>query len=157
MADREQKETAGIPFPPPIVYLLGFLIGVGLELLFPIDSPPTWLRILGGVLGVGAFVLLDVGAFRRFLRAGTPAIPFKPTTALVTSGPYRVTRNPMYVGMAVLHAGLAFAFGVIWALAVLPAVIFVIDRLVIAREEPYLERLFGEQYLAYKRRVRRWI
>jgi protein-S-isoprenylcysteine O-methyltransferase Ste14 len=81
----------------------------------------------------------------------------KPDTALVTSGPYRFTRNPMYLGMAFLYVGFAFAFGVIWALAFLPAVIVVVDRFVIAREEPYLERNFGQAYRDYKARVRRWV
>ena len=84
-------------------------------------------------------------------------VPMKPTTALVTSGPYRVTRNPMYVGMAFLYAGLALSLGVIWALALLPAVLLMVDRLVIAREERYLEAKFGEEYRDYKRRVRRWL
>lgn len=93
----------------------------------------------------------------HFRRAKTSMVPMKPTTALVTSGPYRLTRNPMYLGMAVLYVALALALGVIWALAVLPFVIFAVDRLVIAREEPYLERKFGEQYRQYKGRVRRWV
>jgi protein-S-isoprenylcysteine O-methyltransferase Ste14 len=92
-----------------------------------------------------------------FRRAGTSMIVTNPTTAMVTSGPYRFTRNPMYLGMAFLYIALALAFGVIWALIVLPAVIVAVDRLVIAREEPYLEAKFGDRYRAYKRRVRRWL
>jgi protein-S-isoprenylcysteine O-methyltransferase Ste14 len=80
-----------------------------------------------------------------------------PTIALVTSGPYRLTRNPMYVGMAFLYGAFALAFGVIWALITLPLVLIAVDRLVIAREEPYLEARFGEQYREYTRRVRRWL
>ena len=155
MADSAQ--TAGVPFPPPLAYLAGLLIGVGLEVAFPVDPLPTVVTVVGAVAGIGGSLLLDVGAMQRFMRAGTPAIPFKPSTALVTSGPYRFTRNPMYLGMASLYVGLAFAFGLIWAFALLPVVVIVIDRLVIAREEPYLERLFGDEYLAYKGRVRRWI
>jgi protein-S-isoprenylcysteine O-methyltransferase Ste14 len=84
-------------------------------------------------------------------------IPANPTTALVTSGPYRFTRNPMYLGMAFLYVAFAFGFGVMWAMALLPVVILVVDRFVIAREEPYLERKFGQRYRDYKARVRRWI
>ena len=149
--------TAGVPFPPPLAYLAGLLIGVALEIAFPVDPLPTVITVVGAVVGIGGSLLLDVGAMQRFSRAKTPAIPFKPSTALVTSGPYRITRNPMYLGMALLYVGLAFAFGLVWAFAVLPVVVIVIDRLVIAREEPYLERLFGEEYRAYKTRVRRWI
>ena len=92
-----------------------------------------------------------------FRRAGTSMVPMNPATVLVTSGPYRLTRNPMYLGMAFLYVALAFAFGVIWALALLPAVIVMVDRFVIAREEPYLERKFGQAYHDYKARVRRWL
>jgi protein-S-isoprenylcysteine O-methyltransferase Ste14 len=93
----------------------------------------------------------------RFRSARTSMVPMRPSTALVTSGPYRVTRNPMYVGMAFLYAGLALLLGVIWSLAFLPAVLLMVDRFVIAREERYLEARFGEEYRAYKGRVRRWL
>jgi protein-S-isoprenylcysteine O-methyltransferase Ste14 len=81
----------------------------------------------------------------------------RPTTALVTSGPYRLTRNPMYLGMAFLYAGLALSFGVTWSLAFLPLVLLAVDRLAILREEHYLEAKFGEEYRRYKARVRRWL
>jgi protein-S-isoprenylcysteine O-methyltransferase Ste14 len=151
------RSTAGVPFPPPVAYLLGLLAGIGLEIAFPTDDLSTAVRIAGAVVGIGAFLYFDGGAMQRFSRAGTPAIPFKPTEALVTTGPYGFTRNPMYVGMACLYVGLTLAFGTLWPVALLPVVLVAIDRLVIAREEPYLERLFGEQYLAYKQRVRRWL
>ena len=152
-----ETDTAGIRFPPPLLYIAGFLVGVVLEAAFPIDGPPAWARVTGGVLGGGAWLLLDGAATIWFRRAGTSMIPFNPTTALVTTGPYRVTRNPMYLGMACLYAGLAVAVGIIWALAVLPLVVLAVDRLVIAREEPYLEQRFGQQYTEYKARVRRWL
>jgi protein-S-isoprenylcysteine O-methyltransferase Ste14 len=75
----------------------------------------------------------------------------------VTDGPYRLTRNPGYLGMTLLYAGIAIAADAVWALAPLPVAIAVIDRGVIAREERYLERTFGAPYTEYKRRVRRWI
>ncbi|MGH2923048.1 MAG: methyltransferase family protein [Solirubrobacterales bacterium] len=156
-ARRESTETAGIRVPPPLFYVAGLLAGVGLELAFPIDGPPAWVRIAVAVLGVAGSLYLDVGAMGRFRRAGTAMIPFTPTTALVTDGPYRITRNPMYVGMASLYVAVAVAFGLIWALVLLPLVLLAVDRLVIAKEEPYLERLFGEPYLDYKRRVRPWL
>ena len=153
----QKKPTAGIPFPPPTVYLAGLLLAIPLELLFPTGDLPTAVTIAGAVIGIGLSLFFDLDATRRFSRAGTPAIPFKPTEALVTTGPYRVTRNPMYVGMACLYVALALIFGLLWAFAFLPFVILIIDRLVIAREEPYLERLFGQEYLDYKQRVRRWL
>lgn len=93
----------------------------------------------------------------RFRDASTSIVPVRPSTALVTSGPYQLTRNPMYVGMAFLYAGLALLLGVIWALALLPAVLLAVDRIAIAREESYLEAKFGAEYRAYRDRVRRWL
>jgi protein-S-isoprenylcysteine O-methyltransferase Ste14 len=87
---------------------------------------------------------------------GTAVEPWKPTTAIVTTGPYRITRNPAYVGMALAYAGIAVMSDALWVLAPLPLVLLVIDRGVIAREERYLERKFGQEYLDYKDRVRRW-
>lgn len=130
---------------------------MALELAFPIGALPLALALLGGLIGGALWLALDGRAMLRFRRAGTSIAPTKPTTALVTSGPYRLTRNPMYVGMACLYAGLALALGVIWALAVLPLVLLAVDRLVIVREERYLEGKFGEEYREYMRRARRWL
>lgn len=152
-----RSDTAGIPLPPPVIYVAGFAVGVVLELIVPIERAPVVVDVVGAVVCFGLWLVLDGAAMVRFFRAGTSIIPFKPTTALVTEGPYRFTRNPMYLGMAFLYASLAFAFGVVWAFISLPLVILAVDRIVIAREEPYLERRFGDDYLAYKRRVRRWI
>ena len=151
------NDTAGVIAPPPLIYLGGLLVGFALEALLPGGSLPDAVRWIGGGLALVAGLALQTFFITAFSRVGTAVEPWKPTTAIVTTGPYRLTRNPMYVGMASLYVGLAFAFGLIWAFALLPVVLIVIDRLVIAREEPYLERLFGEEYLAYKRRVRRWI
>jgi protein-S-isoprenylcysteine O-methyltransferase Ste14 len=153
-----QKDTAGIRVPPPLFYLGGFLVGLALELAFPADGPATWIRIAGAAIGAAGFIAFDSPATLAFRKAGTSMIPFKPTTALVTTGwPYGRTRNPMYVGMAFLYGGFAFGFGVIWAFAILPFVLIAIDRLVIAREEPYLERKFDAAYIEYRTRVRRWL
>jgi protein-S-isoprenylcysteine O-methyltransferase Ste14 len=160
VAEREagpsKPDTSGIRVPPPLYYIAGFLAGVALELAFPTSWPTTGLRIAGTVLAAGAWLALDGAAMLNFRRAGTSMVPMNPTTALVTSGPYRLTRNPMYLGMAFLYIAFAFAFGVMWALVALPAVLIIVDRLVIAREEPYLEREFGQAYREYKTRVRRW-
>jgi protein-S-isoprenylcysteine O-methyltransferase Ste14 len=150
-------DTAGIRVPPPVYYVAGFLVGVALEIVFPTDWPSTAVRVAAALIAGGAWLAFDGAAMVVFRRAGTSMVPMNPTTALVTSGPYRVTRNPMYVGMAFLYVALAFAFGVMWALVFLPVVIVMVDRLVIAREEPYLERKFGEVYRDYKARVRRWL
>ena len=79
------------------------------------------------------------------------------TTALVTTGPYRISRNPGYLGLALAYAGIAVLAHAVWVLAMLVPALVVVDRMVIAREERYLERRFGEQYSSYKRRTRRWL
>jgi protein-S-isoprenylcysteine O-methyltransferase Ste14 len=161
LADSERvalkSDTSGIRVPPPVYYIAAFLLGVALEFIAPTSWPSFGLRLAIALLAAGAWLALDGAAMVFFHRAGTSMVPMNPTTALVTSGPYRVTRNPMYVGMAFFYVALSFAFGVLWALAFLPAVIVIVDRFVIAREEPYLERKFGQAYRDYKARVRRWL
>ncbi len=152
-----KTDTSGIRVPPPLYYVAGFVVGVALELIVPTSWPPFGVRLGATLLAGGAWLALDGAAMALFRRAGTSMVPMNPTTVLVTSGPYRLTRNPMYLGMAFLYVALAFAFGVIWALALLPVVIVIVDRFVIAREEPYLERKFGQAYRDYKVRVRRWL
>lgn len=148
-------DSAGIPLFPPLIYVAAFLLGVVLE--FPIPTPdlPLPLAIGIGIVGVVVWVALDPAAMRTFRQAGTEVPPNRPTTALVRAGPYRVSRNPMYLGMLLLYAALALAFGVLWALALLPVVFLVLDRLVVPREEAYLERKFGDDYRAYRKQVRR--
>jgi protein-S-isoprenylcysteine O-methyltransferase Ste14 len=151
------EDRSGVRIPPPLIYVAGFLAGLALEAVFPIGALPFAIALVAGLVGGVLWLVLDGSAMMRFQRARTSIVPFKPTTALVTSGPYRFTRNPMYVGMAFLYLGLALAFGVIWALALLPLVLLAVDRLVIAREERYLEAKFGEEYRDYMRSVRRWL
>lgn len=152
-----ETDTPGIRVPPPVYYVAAFLAGVVLEFTFLTSSPPLGVRLPVALLAAGAWIALDGAAMVSFHRARTSMVPMNPTTALVTSGPYRFTRNPMYLGMAFLYVALAFALGMIWALVFLPVAIVIVDRFVIAREEPYLERRFGQAYRDYKARVRRWL
>jgi protein-S-isoprenylcysteine O-methyltransferase Ste14 len=150
-------DTAGVVAPPPLIYLAGLAVGFGLEALLPSASLPAWERWgVGGALVVAGVALL--ASFNTaFARKGTAVEPWKPTTAIVTTGPYRFTRNPAYLGMALLYFGIAVMSEALWVLVPLPFVLVVIDRGVIAREERYLERKFGQEYLDFKARVRRWI
>jgi protein-S-isoprenylcysteine O-methyltransferase Ste14 len=156
-AQPSNADTAGVTAPPPLIYLGGLAVGFVLEALLPGSSVPAALRwILGGALLVAGLALL--ASFNTlFKRKGTAVEPWKPTTAIVTTGPYRLTRNPAYVGMAVVYIAIALLADALWVLLPLPLVLVIIDRGVIAREERYLERKFGQEYLDYKRRVRRWI
>jgi len=153
------RDTSGVGFPPPLLYAGGFVAGFGAHRLLPVrlwPEPAALETVLGwGLLAAG--VLLAASAAYLFRRAGTTPNPTKPTTALVIWGPYRFTRNPMYVGLAAVYLGGALLLNDAWPIALFPVVIALVRRRVIAREEAYLERKFGDEYRAYKARVRRWI
>lgn len=153
------RDVAGVIAPPPLIF--AGLAGLGLlaDWLLPLPAlglPPA-LRWALGLAGASAGTALILAALRQFRRAGTPPEPWEPTRAFVASGVYRFTRNPMYLGMALLMLAVAAAFDSLGALIGLPLALLVIDRGVIAREEPYMAARFGEEYLSWKRRVRRWI
>jgi protein-S-isoprenylcysteine O-methyltransferase Ste14 len=155
--ERAGHDTPGVIAPPPLIYLGGLLLGFGLQaLLGPTPVPGVVRWLLGGVLiAIGAS--LARAFFRAFGRASTPVSPYGTPRKLVTGGPYRISRNPGYLGMALVYAGVAVIAGWLWALTILAVVLAVVDRGVIAREERYLERKFGADYLAYRARVRRWL
>jgi protein-S-isoprenylcysteine O-methyltransferase Ste14 len=156
-ADVTPPDRAGVVAPPPLIFLAGLAIGFALEALLPGSSAPGAVRwILGGLLLLAGLTLL--ASFNTlFNRHDTAVEPWKPTTAIVTTGPYRFTRNPAYLGMALVYVGIALLASALWVLLPLPVVLAVIDNGVIKREERYLERKFGDEYVAYRRGVRRWI
>lgn len=150
-----KENSAGVVAPPPLIFLAGLALGIGLDLLLE-GSVPAIVRVLGAVL-VLAGLALDLSFMRHFRRAGTAVEPWKPSTALVTDGLYGVTRNPGYLGMALWSSGLALLLAAPWALIGVALAALVVDRGVIVREERYLEGIFGDEYRAYRARVRRWI
>lgn len=145
--------------PPPIVALAIGTAMWGISLVVPPIAPPSSLRmaiaIIVAIVGIG----IDVVGAVSFLRARTTVNPMKPaaTSSLVTSGIYRYTRNPMYVGQAVVLLAWTIWIASIPALLGLPAFILYLDRFQIAPEERALARTFGEAYAAYRARVRRWL
>jgi protein-S-isoprenylcysteine O-methyltransferase Ste14 len=152
-----ERDISGVIAPPPLIFLAGLAVGFGLEALLPGSSVPDALGwILGGALLLAGLALL-FSFERSFSQKQTPANPWRTTTAIATDGPYRFTRNPAYVGMALVYVGIALCSQALWVLLPLPVVLAIIDRGVIAREERYLERKFGQEYLDYKHRVRRWV
>jgi protein-S-isoprenylcysteine O-methyltransferase Ste14 len=151
------KDTPGVIAPPPLIYLGGLAAGLVLDWLLPSASLPNTLSLLLGIaLLIAGLTLMSsfIGAFRR---AGTSVPTRRPTTAIVTTGPYRFSRNPGYFGMALVFSGIAVLAEALWAFAALAGVLLLIRFGVIAREERYLERKFGDEYTRYKSRVRRWI
>ncbi len=155
MAD--PSDHAAVIAPPPLIYLGALVIGLIVNYLLPISFLPQNVIWIAGIplitvgFGIGAL------AVAAMYRAGTSPDPWEPTKCIVTDGPFRFTRNPIYISFALIYLGVTCAMNSFAALALLPLVLVVIARGVIAPEERYLERKFGEEYLSYKQRVRRWI
>lgn len=155
--DTNGKDTAGVFLPPPIILAIAILLGFGLDYLWPRPFAPDWGRFyLGPALMVAAVALAIAGA-RQFKAAGTSVNPWVPSTAIVTTGVFAYTRNPMYLAMAILLVGIGLLGNTLWFLAVLIGFVGLMQVGVILREEAYLERKFGAPYSDYKNRVRRWI
>ena len=160
-ASTENRDTAGVPFPPPLAFIGALGVGFALQYLIP-------LRILPSATGIGALEWIGAGlvlaaialafcTFTCLYLARTSPFPERPTTSLVIRGPFRFTRNPLYVAMSLVHAGVALFANALWPLLFLVPAVLAIHFLVIAREEPYLLKRFGPEYEAYCRSVRRWL
>ena len=150
-------DHSGVVVPPPLIYVAFFLVGLGAQRYVPVARLPAGIgRVLGTVL-VLSWLVLTTWSFRRFWASGTSVVPIRPTTALVTEGPYRLTRNPMYLGLLLLYIGVACWFGLVWPLLLAPVVVWVMGVSVIGREERYLTRKFGDEYRRYQSHVRRWL
>jgi protein-S-isoprenylcysteine O-methyltransferase Ste14 len=151
-----RRDLPGIVAPPPLLYAAGLAVGLLVQHRNPQPLLPP---AAGRLLGVAA-ILLGLGAFAAiaaFRRAGTSPNPYRPAGRLVTAGPYRLSRNPMYLGFTLWYVGISCWANSLWSLLLLPLVLLVMHQGVIAREEAYLERRFGDEYRQYRARVRRWL
>jgi len=158
--DNEEATKGGGPLPgllrPPIIFLAAILLGVTLNWFWPFPFLKTKLRLLGSLLTACA-IFVFVFSLREFRRAGTSVRGSQRSTAIVQSGPYRFSRNPIYVSFVLLVLGLSFWLDNLWLLVMLLPAICVISLVVIPREERFLERNFPDQYSGYKGTVRRWL
>ena len=141
---------------PPIVYLASILAGFGLNTVWPVGVFPRAIKSLGGLLTVLA-VALFVLSVREFRRARTPIRTRKPVTAVIRTGPYRFSRNPIYLSFTLLQLGLGTWANSAWVVGMLIPTLVLMSYGVIAREERYMAQKFGEEYLRYTAAVRRWI
>lgn len=148
--------------PPPAIFVGAFLIGMLL------DAVVTPIRFVGGNASTRALVIagwvavwlgfaLSLAGILTFRLAGTTMFPFDPASRLVRHGPYRFTRNPMYLGATITYIGFALVLNTVWPVILLPIVIWAMVRYVIRQEEAYLEQTFGADYAAYRKSVRRWL
>ncbi len=151
----DKADSPGVRFPPPLLFALGLGLGWLINRWIPLPLLPLP-SLLGWTL-IAAGVLLALWAVSLFFRLQTHLIPNRPATTLVVAGPYRFTRNPMYVSLTAVYLGVSVLMESVWALALLPLVLVTIYRKVIAPEEAYLDRRFGAEYGEYKKRVRRWL
>ena len=161
-APGDPPRSPGVRFPPPTVFVAGWLLGWLLEsrverIRLVGGSADRGPLVIGGTLLLAAGLLVIAWGLLTFLRAHTAIMPHHSASTLVTHGPYRFTRNPMYLGMTLLYLGLTLRANMGWPLLLLPVVLWTLYRLVISREERYLSGAFGAAYDDYRRRVRRWI
>lgn len=153
----DRHDAVGLHCPAPVIYAGVFVLGLLLNRFAPPAGLPFALRLLGWLLVVAGIGAVGLPAVVTMRRAGTSPNPARPVTAFVAGGPYRFTRHPMYLGMAVVYAGAALAANVVWVLVLLPVAMAIVQQGAMVREEEYMARRFGESYRAYMRRVRRWI
>ena len=149
-------EYKGKPYPP-IYFLVSLILMIALHYLSPFyQLVSTPLRYAGVPLLIGGICFVAVAA-SAFSRVGTPVVPFEKSTVVVTSGLFRFSRNPMYLGMVMALVGVALFLGSAAAFIPIPIFVYLIQYQFISPEEEFLEELFGEEYLVYKGKVRRWI
>lgn len=155
---RPLPDHADVITKPPLIYLAGVLLGLWLGPRVPLRFPLSWplYSIVGVVLGAVALALLAWGV-ATFRRAGEQLDPHTPTVRILTGGPYRWTRNPLYLGLAVMQVAIGTSLQNAWIVLLTAPVAAVITWGVIVREERYLERKFGDEYRRYRDSVRRWI
>jgi protein-S-isoprenylcysteine O-methyltransferase Ste14 len=153
-------DYADVAVRPPLLFggalALGYVLSRYLPLGPGLASPNALAVTVGLVFIVGGFALA-IRSVQMFRRAGTNVVPGQQATALVTAGPYRFTRNPIYIGFVLVYFGLSIVLTSMWVLLLLFPTLVILHRGVVKREEAYLERKFGDAYRAYRARVPRWL
>lgn len=156
-------DSAGVVFPPPFIYLGFLLAGFGIDWFLPLPLLPITLAYattiqfsVGGLL-IALALSIFISAILVLRRGKTAIRPDRATSTIMTTGPFRHTRNPLYLALTIIHAGIAVMGNSIWVLLMLIPVLVIMQRSVIGREERYLEGKFGDVYRAYRSSVRRWI
>ena len=157
-ANAEAQHGARVIFiPPPLYYAAGLAGGMAINsvVVLPLGGRPAT-AVAGAVLAALGLAL-NFAAVAAVIRHRTTIVPHHPVATLLTGGAYRLSRNPMYTGLAIAYPGLALVFGSWWPLALWPPVMVAVRQLVIRPEERYLTQRFGQTYTDYQSRVRRWL
>jgi protein-S-isoprenylcysteine O-methyltransferase Ste14 len=153
----ESADRPGIVAPPPLLYLGALAAAFLLRWFWPL---PFWGREVAVWVGIALVLVgLAIGVWGRqtMVRAGTNVDPRRPATAIVTSGPFRFSRNPLYVGLTLIYLGITTALDTAWGLVVVVPLLVVMHQGVVRREERYLEQKFGDGYRQYRAAVRRYL
>ncbi len=156
MKNREEDRPEVVALPP-FIYLAFLLMGFAMDYFRPVTVVPASVQYIAGFSIIALAGVIIVPVVLQFRRASTSFSDFAPATQLVTRGPYRLSRNPSYVALSLLYVGMGVAADNLWIVAGLVPILIIMHYGVIVREEQYLEREFGEEYLQYKASVRRWV
>ena len=154
-----KEDNPGIYIPPPVIFAVIFIVAFFIQKIIPIDDSlfqKDATKTVGILFFLIALYLLVKGVW-KFIETGNTLITIQPASSLQSSGIYKFTRNPMYFGLIGLYLALTCSIGNWWHIIFLPILILIIQEYVIKREEKYLARKFGQQYLDYKKKVRRWM
>jgi protein-S-isoprenylcysteine O-methyltransferase Ste14 len=151
----EMSDKPGVVAFPPALYAGTLFIGLLFSSVLPIGFLPRSFSIALGVLGIACAGAIAISAFRSMKRASTAVNPSQPTTAIVSDGAFSWSRNPIYLSLTLLYIGIALLFSSLWSLLLLLPLLVIVQIGVVQREESYLERKFGDEYLRYKATVRR--
>lgn len=156
-ASNQEPDNPGVRVPPPILLIGVVLVGYGLQQVWALELPSWFGWPLAAWVSLGGGAAILISGWIHFYRAKTNILHHRPSSTLIQSGLYRVSRNPIYVSGLLLQLGVALLMNNVWIVLLVPVSKFLLDRYVIAREEAYLERAYGEAYEDYTRAVRRWL
>ena len=155
--NEDESHGPGAVLAPPRVYLATLIAGLVIHFLFPVRFLPLgWIQLAAGLPLIFIGIVLWRSAGMTMVRAGTEVDVDMPATTVVVRGPFRLSRNPMYLAFTLLYLGIGTSANALWIVTLVPIPVAVIS-VQIVREERYLERTFGQEYLRYKARVRRWL
>src|SRR4249920_2517766 len=155
----DKSKGHGVYIPQPLFYVLIFITAVFIQKRIPISATLFHLmitKVVGVILLITALFFL-LRSLRQFFLTKNTLILIKPATSLQTNGIYGITRNPMYVGLAIVFLGITCFIGNWWNIILFPLLLLIVQEYIIKREEKYLVRRFGQEYAVYKTKVRRWL
>ena len=156
---KTKQDSPGVYIPPPLIYVLIFIAAIFIQKSIHIDDALFRLKLTRGIgilFLITAFFFLAT-SLAKFFKTRNTVILIKPASSLQTDGVYAISRNPMYVGLLFVYLGITCFIGNWWNVILIPLLIFIMQAYVIKREEKYLERAFGDKFIKYKKRVRRWL